>query len=554
MASNRNQAKALADAWGILMRYRWRFIIPAFLVFTAMIVGSLLLPRKYNAEAIFERRTDMVLWEIITRGAPSSFLDPRQSLTEEIVGSPALDRMGKTLEARKNEDGSPTFDRADVARLRDEMEHKVIVKYPVFNKMVDRVRVIFVGTDSELARAGVNTLVSNYIDKQERELKKRLGDSAKFFEAEVASSRRAIEKLEKIKLEFEIENAELLPDNPNNIQTIIGEAEADLAELKQQRDALKMQVKSLTRSIERTPVRSHSIVMGPNPDLVQVRSHLKELRGRLVTYVDVNKMTEKHPDLIDLRTQITMTQQTAATLDEEIITSTEYFDNPKRSELQVLRTKAISDLSAISKNYTAQQEQLVNRRAQAANLFPVRADYSKITRQVNQAQQQLAFWADNLRLLGMSMAAESGNRGIRLDFIKPCPALWRPVSPDLTQVLMGAMLLGLLAGALSVLFAHRTDETFRGSEELIGSFDLPLLGTVSEIISRQHRRLRRLRKIVVYPINAVVMAGVLIVVTAVLYFNLKEPRLYEAFKDDPVTFLKVQLQSAKTAVTSVKED
>ena len=46
-----SQAEALLEIWDVLLRYRWRFIVPTFLVMVAVLAGSLLLPRKYNAEA-----------------------------------------------------------------------------------------------------------------------------------------------------------------------------------------------------------------------------------------------------------------------------------------------------------------------------------------------------------------------------------------------------------------------------------------------------------------------------------------------------------------------
>ena len=77
-----NQAKAILEIWNLLLQYRWRFITPAFLVMAAILAISLILPRKYDAQAIFERRTDMVLAEITSRGAPRTFQDPRQALTD----------------------------------------------------------------------------------------------------------------------------------------------------------------------------------------------------------------------------------------------------------------------------------------------------------------------------------------------------------------------------------------------------------------------------------------------------------------------------------------
>ena len=69
-----------------------RFILSTFAVMSGVLLGSFLLPRMYKAEALFERRTDMVLTEIIDQGASKSFQDSqRASLVEEIAGQIAID-------------------------------------------------------------------------------------------------------------------------------------------------------------------------------------------------------------------------------------------------------------------------------------------------------------------------------------------------------------------------------------------------------------------------------------------------------------------------------
>jgi hypothetical protein len=195
------------------------------------------------------------------------------------------------------------------------------------------------------------------------------------------------------------------------------------------------------------------------------------------------------------------------------------------------------------------RERIEKLNGQASSLFPVRADYRKLTRDVEQRQRQMAFWEDNLRRVRMALTAESGDRGVKLDFIKPCGEIGRPVSPDLFQVLAAAVALSLLAGTASVFFAHRTDESFGTGDALAAALNLPLFGSVSEIISRKQRSLRRLRNAFVYPMNAAAMGAVLLALVAVLYMSLERPELFAEFRKSPTRFVtgRVSLgpQSAK---------
>jgi hypothetical protein len=108
-------------------------------------------------------------------------------------------------------------------------------------------------------------------------------------------------------------------------------------------------------------------------------------------------------------------------------------------------------------------------------------------------------------------------------------------------VLAASFLLGILAGSLSVFLAHRTDESFSDGDELADTFNLPLIGTVSEIITKQQARVRRVRNMILYPVHAGVMATVLLLMSSLLYLNLERPRQFELLKNDPAGFLKNQL-------------
>jgi hypothetical protein len=111
------------------------------------------------------------------------------------------------------------------------------------------------------------------------------------------------------------------------------------------------------------------------------------------------------------------------------------------------------------------------------------------------------------------------------------------VSPDLFQIMMATIGLSLMAGTVSLLFAHRTDETFQDGDQLAKAFDLPLIGAVSELVTTQHARMRRVRNMIVYPLNAAVMAGVLMALCGVAYLSLEKPEVYSRFRQGPVKFL-----------------
>ena len=100
MNQSNDKPNVIVDLWEILLRHRWRFILPAFLVTVTVLTVSLFLPRKYAARAIFERRTDMVLAEISSQHVAQSFQDPRHMLHEDVAGVAAIDAMLQQIISR----------------------------------------------------------------------------------------------------------------------------------------------------------------------------------------------------------------------------------------------------------------------------------------------------------------------------------------------------------------------------------------------------------------------------------------------------------------------
>lgn len=541
---NHSQAKALIDAWEVVMRYRWQFILPAFLVCAAILTASLLLPRKYRAVAIFERRTDMVMEEIMNRGASDTYEGPRATLVSEITGETAIDDVMEQHRDELMAIARRGGYELDLTELRRDLLRSVLVQRDIHTKQLDRVRVSYVGTQPHVARFAVNALVTTYIDRTRRELDRRLTESEQFFETEVARARETIEKLENGKLTFEIEHAELMPDSPNSLQTAMIDAKMHLAQTRERRDTAVAQVAALEQRLANTNRTIPEVVTTRNPEIDRLETQLGTLNAKHNEYVRVFKMTDKHPDLIDLRDQIAAMKEKIAALPREVVSETRVKNNPKYEEVELLLAQARATAESLDRQTEIAQTHIKQNNAASVELYPVRAKYSKIEREIDQAMRQLSFWENNLNRVRMSSTAENGNRGIKLNFIKPCGELSRPVSPDLKQVLLAAVGLSLFAGALSVVLAHRTNETFNTGEDLANTLDVPLAGAVSQIISRRQRRAKRVRHMIIYPLNLALMAGLLITMAGLLYLNLERPEQFQKLMNNPTRWLSEEPSDA----------
>ena len=344
----------------------------------------------------------------------------------------------------------------------------------------------------------------------------------------------------------------MLPDSPNSISMIQTQLDERVADLTRQLNIAKNQKDACQQALASTSQTVNSLVKERNPELIRLESKLRDLQNEYRTAVVVNKMTDRHPQVQDLQVQIAEVKQVIGNTQTEVVTRKTIASNNRFDELKLALTQAQTHYDAIE----AELSQVTERRQQldmkASELFPIRSQYRKITRQMDQLQRELQFWEENLRRVQMARSAEDGNRGVQLAFIRPCTELTRPVAPNMFQILISAIGLGMISGAISLLFAHRTDETFHDGEQLSNSLHLPLLGEVSEIVSVQHRRMRKVRNMVLYPLNAVAMTTVLVTLVSVLYMNLQTNPNTDAIQNDPMEMLQQQLNtSTKDAKASV---
>lgn len=522
MNAPRDESRALLEVWEILLRYRWRFIVPAFVV-TAIVLGaSLMLPRKYKAEAQFDRRTDMVLTEITIKGATRSFQDPSATLIEQLTGQPAVDELFETLGA-KPEARDLVRNSAERQALRSEIARRLIVTWDINTGAHDRVRLSYTAHDPQLAAMVVNTLVENHIKRTRAMMDERLNESASFFQAEVDRHQRVIEQLEAKMLDHEVAHSELLPGSPNSLQTRIEERQMRLDEVVAEAEAARLRTEALESAIAKEEETIASQIKGANPEHQRLSKKRRELADGITHSLAVLKMTEVHPDLIAQRQQLEQLDAQIAELPETIVIETREIPNERRAELTLQKTTSQAMAIALSKQVVELKTSIETMRSQSDGVFTARASYRKLERQVGEARRQVAFWEDNLRRVEMARAAESGQKGITLDFIRPATASSRPISPDLAQVLMAAVAMGLFAGGLGVFFAHRGDEAFHSGQQAARNLDLPLFGSVSEIITRRHQRVRRMRQLIIVPTQMAVMLALVSGLAILVYLDLEKP-------------------------------
>lgn len=539
MATNKQeQAKAIYELWDVILQHRWRFVLPAFAITAIVLFVSLFLPRKYEAVAYFERRNAPELIEAIRSGASDSYMEPMQALTNEIAGSHAITQVINDLEPRLRKVGYIKND-TELRELRNAVNQQLIVSRESADKTHMQLRLQLVLDDPNVSSLIVNELVDRYMRTTRDSLIERAKSSIAYFDTLILEHREELEtKQQKLGL-FEQEHAMLLPGQPYSMQAQLGEAREQLSMLMTDLEGLDIQRRSLKEVLQTEPQTLPSTVRGKNPDLIRLEAKLEKLQDKIRDFTTTKRMTEKHPEVIALRKEESSLQAIIDETQATVITSTEEHPNPKRSELELALTAANAERDALKEQIALRRTKIDEFSLMAVDMLPVRAEHRELVSQVSTSQKDVDYYQDMRRRAENYLTPETGERGVQMEFVRRAEPVSIPVSPNLMQVIIVAGFLGISAGALSVFIAYRSDESYRNARQLAETTTIPVLGSVSELITRQHRRMRRLRYSLLYPANAIAMACILLTFGTVLYLDLQRPDVLERIKDQAKEVLAI---------------
>jgi hypothetical protein len=264
------------------------------------------------------------------------------------------------------------------------------------------------------------------------------------------------------------------------------------------------------------------------------------------------QMTDKHPDVRDLRTQIAATEADLHRAALELAAGKRPV-GPKPADLDLLLAAARSDLQTSEQQLGKAQAHADNLQAQALKVFPVRSDYLKLNRDVDDARRQLTLWEDNLHRVEMALTAETGKRGMQLTFLRPCPPLVRPVSPNLTQLFAAALGLSLLAAGMAGFYLCRNDAICPRPDDLATACGLRLYGAVGRVLSRRQRLLRLTQSLILQPLALAGMTAVILFLAALLYLQLDQPAAFAQWRRQPAQFLHLVSAAPNQPRTEARE-
>jgi uncharacterized protein involved in exopolysaccharide biosynthesis len=584
------QKKTPRDLLRAVFRHRTLFLASAALFAFATLVGASWWPLKYTAIARLERRSDPASEDLV-RGKSESFDALKMTLQHELVGTNAVEAAAEELEKKRllpalprGQDSKLT---AEGKMLRQELVRNLSadlkVNFEVRSQEVDLVSVSFTDPDPRLAQELPNTLITNYIDRISEQIVTNLTASRDFLQTKVDEANTRFAELTRKRIDFETKYAGMLPDNPGALQQEIQRVTTDMDTVRRQQALAKQKLDQIRVILGRSAAPEGDGAAAESEgdgsaaasalsaereykDAAQDLARLQDQQQQYQRSLDESRtllhMTEKHPRVVALRKQIDNLDKRIAELkvrlpdlekrlresragalvgpasgDSVLDPARQRDQELLQANLTIQETTAQSEYQMASNELDRLQSRLTALQGILANYGPVRQEYLGMIKEVTDQQAEVDRWQKRQTEVQMTLAAEAAKHRTHLSQVELAQEQFKPSSPKLLYVLALAIVGGLAFGGGLVFLTNTVDRSITTTEEAAAHFDLPVLGSIGEIMTAPQRARRKMIRWGLGPVAAVVVALAIgaAALNIALWLNSREQ--YSQWRASPVQFV-----------------
>jgi polysaccharide chain length determinant protein (PEP-CTERM system associated) len=341
------------------------------------------------------------------------------------------------------------------------------------------------GQNARTAAGTVQGLIDAFNEQNLSGDRREAGQSLQFLDEELRRREVALQEAEQRRVEFDQRFMGVLP-GAGTISDRMSAAQAELANLEQQIAAANGSLSGMRAQLAATP----PTIAGVADNSGTASGQIASLQGQLNRDL-AQGWTESHPDVVALRQQIARLRPFAAA--EARSGNTGGMSNPSYVSLRAMmaeREAALAAATARRNQLTSDLGQLTSRQSTEPGLA---ADQARLTRDYDVLKQQYDQLLANREQVRLRSDVQSRTSPLSVQVVEPPSVPNVPASPNRPIFLTAVLILGLGAGIAAAFVAGQLQTTFPTQARLAEVTGLPVLGTVSEVVTPPERRRRRQR-------------------------------------------------------------
>jgi polysaccharide chain length determinant protein (PEP-CTERM system associated) len=498
---------SVQDYIDIAWRQVWWLALPAVIVTLTVFFGSLRLPRSYVSEATIMIEPQKVPSNYVQPTISEDVSDRLQSIRQEILSRGRLRKIIAEFNLYNSGNGKVAGD--EVVEL---MRHDITVEVVTNQLSTDRTKSVaafkigYSGRNPVLVQKVTRNLASLFIEENLKDREQESEGTTDFLDDQLEKLRTSLQDQEKRIQTFKSAHAGELPEQQNPSLQMLGQLQSVL---QANSDAITRAQQQ--RSYMASVLESMNMINTPQSMKSALQLEYDSKTGDLLTAEQKYRPT--HPDIRRLKAEL-------AALKEKI-------DSEKGKNWSDGRSQANPDqiqveLDGLDKEIlkrTARQSQL------EANIQKLQLQMTALPR-VEQQLAELSRDYDTSRTSYQALLAKRNNssvaaemerraQGEQFRILDPASYPEKPSKPNLVQLDVLGLLVGIFSGCALAMLAEMSDNTLHSERDFTHAMSAPVLANLPFVLNLGERRRVTQRKWLIASCTCVS----LLVVVALAYFQ-----------------------------------
>ena len=473
-----------------IWRRRAYVLISAWVVCTAGWLFVAQIPNKYEATARIYVDTQSML-NTLMRGiaADTDVVQQINMIRQTLISRPNMEKVVRMTDMDLNAKTD-----ADLDKIVTDVKDKIKLSAQGINLF----NLSYEDADPQVAKKVVQSLLTLFVEENIGANRKDLAGTRRFIDEQISKYEQDLNASERRMAEFQQKNLGFLPGNANYFATLqqargdLAVADAALREARLQSSALEQQLVGIPPYITATGGIGPPIG-GASSDIAQ-RIAMKQRR---LDELLERGYKEQHPDVVlmrqtiaDLKAQYAKDQKAFEHGDATALSAEgNVVPNPIYEQIKVRAIEQQAQIATLQDRYNQKKAEIQKLEEMSQRVPAVEAEMSRLNRDYSTIKANYEKLLQRRESARLAQDLETKSDGVQIRVIDPPNVPRVPSSPKRLLLVSGVLLIGLGAGIVVAFILSQIHTTFNTTQRLQDVFGLPVLGSITVILSEQEKRL-----------------------------------------------------------------
>ncbi|MEM7610322.1 MAG: XrtA system polysaccharide chain length determinant [Pseudomonadota bacterium] len=348
--------------------------------------------------------------------------------------------------------------------------------------------------DPVMAKTVVETLLNNFVEKSLGANREGSENAQRFLREQLNQLEMELVEAEQRLADFKRANIGRMPEEGSdyytrlqNEMTARDDLRSELSLLRRKRAALDAQLAG------ETPIVQASAETGPIADIdARLNTNRQKLEELSLRFTDL------HPDVVQTKSVIAELERRREDTLAELASGpgAAASDNPVYQSIKIELNTIDVEIAAAAEKEAAATRRIAGLQDLVDVLPEVEAELQRLNRDYGVKQEQFTELSKRLEVAELSDSAEQ-SEDVRFQVINPPQVPEKPDSPNRPLLLAGVLLAGLGAGGGIAFLISQLRPVFHHTSALSARVGVPVLGSVSLIVSDERRK-QRISQVVIF--------------------------------------------------------